>query len=371
MADPTFYLSLTGIKNYDVELPEAISSKPKALKFSPLSEDSPKIEFIDVSRYSELQKQKDNFDDPRFKVARDYTYEFERLGNSIFSTRAAVKLANIDAIYHLTGDDIQYDKFQSDSEYTFVDIASGPGSFTQYLQWRLPKSYGYGMTLKGPLDWNAKIIDADRFEMIYGKSGTGDLYLEFEYFINYVNKNAGKVDLVVGDGGFDTETGLMQEFASSRLLLIQCLIGIALTRPGGFFVVKVFDTITLISAQVIYLLSQAFDEVVIFKPLSSRPANAERYLICRSRNESDSSTKILMQAANEYSLRSKMLTRIFENDLPKEFVKWLLNQNELSITRQEIATQKILDKMSGKEVQISEVDLMIPFILWNIPDNIK
>ena len=41
---------------------------------------------------------------------------------------------------------------------------------------------------------------------------------------------------------------------------------------------KTFDLFTPFSVGLVYLLYRAFDEVYIFKPVTSRPANSERYM---------------------------------------------------------------------------------------------
>ena len=45
---------------------------------------------------------------------------------------------------------------------------------------------------------------------------------------------------------------------------------------GGHFVCKVFDLFTPFSIGLVYLMYRVFDEVYIFKPVTSRPANSER-----------------------------------------------------------------------------------------------
>lgn len=46
---------------------------------------------------------------------------------------------------------------------------------------------------------------------------------------------------------------------------------------GGHFVCKVFDLFTPFSVGLVYLMYRAFDELYVFKPVTSRPANSERY----------------------------------------------------------------------------------------------
>lgn len=46
---------------------------------------------------------------------------------------------------------------------------------------------------------------------------------------------------------------------------------------GGSFVCKLFDLFTKFSVGLVYLLYRAFNRVAIFKPVTSRPANSERW----------------------------------------------------------------------------------------------
>ena len=48
-------------------------------------------------------------------------------------------------------------------------------------------------------------------------------------------------------------------------------------HAGGHFVCKVFDMFTPFSVGLFYLLYRCFERVCIFKPVTSRPANSERY----------------------------------------------------------------------------------------------
>lgn len=50
---------------------------------------------------------------------------------------------------------------------------------------------------------------------------------------------------------------------------------------GGHFVCKLFDLFTPFSVGLIYLMYRAFDKIAIHKPVTSRPANSERYIICK------------------------------------------------------------------------------------------
>lgn len=333
-------------------------------------------QFADVNRYQLLQKIKDAFDRDGFIEARDAMNPFEYIGRSVFINRAAIKLANIDAVHHVTDELFTFDDKQTSKDFTFCDVAAGPGGFTQYLQYRFPNAIGYGMTIRSEnLDWSTRFLDMTRFTPFYGPDNTGNLYTNWEPFIQYVLKEQPLgVDLVTGDGGFDledTEDKTLlhsQEYLSSRLLLTQILIGIACTKIGGNFVVKVFDTVTNISAQLLFILSQCFDEILVFKPVSSRPANAERYVICRRRKENVRKYYDLLATAARTYKSDEYLTTLFIEALPDPFVNWLTKANEQSTNRQLLAAQNILQYMQGETPDIPQYNIHKFLIIWNLPD---
>lgn len=337
---------------------------------------APPPRYSDPKRYGVLQTVKDAFEAEGFIQARDATNPFELIGRSIFINRAAVKLANIDAVHHVTNEMFTFDRKQSDSPFTFCDVAAGPGGFTQYLQYRYPLSTGYGMTLRHEkLDWSTRFLDMSRFTPFYGTDNTGNLYTNWDQFINYVHSRQPEgVDLVTADGGFDLEDDMdktllhRQEFLSSRLLLTQALIGIRCTKIGGNFVVKVFDTVTDLSAQIIFALAQCFDQITIFKPVSSRPANAERYVICISRKpQTTHYFNLLANAARSYT-DTLYLDNLFLEPLPNRYHQWLTQLNIESVDRQLHAAQNILLFLRGSQPTIPQYDIDKFLIIWNLPD---
>lgn len=326
--------------------------------------------YCDEEWYNILTRIKSKYDHSDFYKARKICNPFEYLSNSIFMNRAAIKLANIDSVIKLPKVD------------TFCDVAAGPGGFTQYIQFRYPNAVGFGMTLKTQDDdWNVKLLDMKRFTTIYGpkKDDNGDLYVHWNFFVNQVkSKYPEGVDLVTADGGFQTEFD-EQEISTSRLLLVQSLIGVSCCKKGGYFVLKIFDTVTHFSVQLIYCLSTYFEEIIVFKPLSSRPANSERYLICKSRND-NSDTQLLIDKS---ALDNPLL--LFEEELPSDFINWIIDRNHTSILRQ-IAVGKCIisnlyknNKSILQELEIEDFDnqytnwvekkynLEKAFLLWNLP----
>ncbi|CAH6420469.1 FtsJ methyltransferase [uncultured virus] len=339
-------------------------------------QEAPPAVYCDPNRYQILQTVKDAFETEGFIQARDATNPFERIGRSIFINRAAVKLANIDAVHHVTDQIFTFDAKQSGEQFTFCDVAAGPGGFTQYLQYRFPQAIGYGMTLRHEkLNWSTRFIDMNRFTAFYGKDNTGNLYTNWDSFIQLVLSNQPNgVDLITADGGFDLEDTMdkallhRQEFLSSRLLLTQAIIGISCSRRGGNFVLKVFDTVTEFSAQVLLILAACFTSIEIFKPVSSRPANAERYVVCLGRKDHVQQYYNLLTGAARAYADDIYLNQLFVEPIPTEFREWLSYNNSQSIDRQLQAAQNILFYIRGNMPPIPQYDIDKFLIVWNLPD---
>ena len=52
--------------------------------------------------------------------------------------------------------------------------------------------------------------------------------------------------------------------------------------PGGTFVCKIFDTLENVTVSLISLLHESFGRIAVVKPITSRPASSERYVVCEN-----------------------------------------------------------------------------------------
>ena len=89
------------------------------------------------------------------------------------------------------------------------------------------------------------------------------------------------MDIITGDGGFDFSIDYnRQEESVAPLIFTQIIYAISMQKPGGTFILKIFDVFQNITVEMIYLLSLFYKEVSVSKPKTSRIANSERYIIC-------------------------------------------------------------------------------------------
>jgi cap1 methyltransferase len=340
-------------------------------------DEAPQIIFCDISLYERLQQAKQHYNDLDIEKIRKLVNPFENIGTSIFMNRAAIKIANIDAVHHICNDIFTYDNRRNNRRFTFCDVAGGPGAFTQYIQYRYPNSYGYGITLRASdnsLNWSP-LLDLTRFEEYYGPENKddGNLYYQWQNYANYVlSKEPQGVDLVMADGGIGMESEddyQRQEFLSSRLLLTQVLPGILCVKLGGVFVCKVFDTVTLFSAQLLYILSQCFDSIILFKPCSSRPGNSERYIVCKGRKSDITDYIELLSSAAKAYTDEQFVTSLFPEDLPEDFVAWVTHWNNYSINNQLEVSDNIQKYINNEKVVLPQYDITKFLKIWNLPDN--
>eukprot|EP00937_MAST-01D_sp_MAST-1D-sp2_P004336 g4336.t1 len=94
----------------------------------------------------------------------------------------------------------------------------------------------------------------------------------------------GALDLVVADGGTDAARDLRaaeQERAMEALAGAQACAALLLLRRGGTFVLKLLGAATEPTATLLDVLALLFDQLAVVKPVASRPASSERYIVCR------------------------------------------------------------------------------------------
>ncbi|XP_067947035.1 cap-specific mRNA (nucleoside-2'-O-)-methyltransferase 1-like [Watersipora subatra] len=242
----------------------------------------------------------DNLEGEEMRKARTHSNPFELIRGVLFQNRAAMKMANLDSAfgYMFTSpkDSNGANMVKPGELLYFADICAGPGGFSEYVLWRRKwKCKGFGLTLKsgpGVNDFKLEeffVSPSECFEPHYGVGGIdgdGDIYRQdnIDKFSEFVKENSQHkgVHFVMADGGFSVEgQENVQEILSKRLYLCQFLCAISVLRENGHFVCKLFDVFTPFSVGLIYLVRYCFEEVCLMKPVTSRPANSERYIVCK------------------------------------------------------------------------------------------
>lgn len=170
--------------------------------------------------------------------------------------------------------------------------AEGPGGFLEAIQTRAKAPIPMiAMTLRSTEHtipgWRKSQAFLARYPMIaitYGADGTGNLYnlANQDTYAAAARAQLGTqgADLYTADGGFDFSADFNgQENTVQRLLIAEALAGLSVLRVGGSMVIKMFDTKSRSTLELMWLLAVCFEHTGQMKPNTSRPANSERYWI--------------------------------------------------------------------------------------------
>lgn len=335
----------------------------------------------------------DDLDDEDLRHARFRSNPYETIGSVIFLNRAAVKMANIDAVcdFVFTNPKKQNGEEVIDKKEIlyFADVCAGPGGFSEYILYRRGwRAKGFGFTLKGPNDFKLSDFYAgppETFHPYYGTKNDGNIFdpsnlMSLKEHVLQQTEDKG-VHFLMADGGFSVEgQENIQEILSKQLYLCQCLAALMLVRTGGHFVVKLFDVFTRFSIGLIYIMYRCFDKVCIHKPVTSRPANSERYLIClwkRSWTESAEHhlytvNSILWNSTNsDIDILELVPIDVIQEDT--EFFEYVYKSNCILGERQiqnllkiaAFSKHKILKEIYQAEMKEQCLQL------WNLPDQVR
>lgn len=340
----------------------------------------------------------DSLEGEEMRRARTRSNPYEMIRGGIFLNRAAMKMSNIDHCFDnmfTNPKDSQGKPLTKDREgelLYFGDVCAGPGGFSEYILWkRRWHAKGFGMTLKGPCDFKLEDFYAapsELFEPYYGEGGIdgdGDITRpeNITAFRNFVLESTEKRGLhfLMADGGFSVEgQENIQEILSKQLLLCQFLTALSTLRTGGHFVCKTFDLFTPFSVGMVYLLYLCFDRISLFKPVTSRPANSERYIVCRGLKPGSDAVREYMFRVNlklnQLKNTDTDVTDVVPLSIIKEdtdFYHFMVNSNESLCAVQIKALAKIhafvIDPTLSEPRQ---ADIRKECLkLWGVPDKAR
>jgi len=239
-------------------------------------------------------------------------------------------------------------------------LAEAPGSFVQALIFFREKYYkssdyakdehyvisiaeeGYGIpTFKKDFRSEysrVKIYEQDGGDLTNTKS------------IDKFTKFSKKADLITADGGFIWIDENYQEQEAYKLILGEIITAFKVQEKGGSFVLKLFEIYTDISIKMISILSSVYDKVYITKPLTSRPSNSERYVVCKGFKGVDSAVIKAME---------ELLENINKNELNKMFLADILPNYKIN---QEMKYTTNVSSIILSNVQHESINKMITYI---------
>ena len=139
-------------------------------------------------------------------------------------------------------------------------------------------------------------------------------------------------------------------------------MGISVLRVGRHMICKTFSYVTKVMQEIIYLAALCFDDISIVKPISSRPANSELYLVLLGKRDSADDILDLMERVIKHS--DDIPNSILSEELPEDFIKYIDSVNEESMDMQQTMGKWIMEQK--KDIPV--YDLNKALYLWSLPE---
>eukprot|EP01012_Entosiphon_sulcatum_P051471 TRINITY_DN7068_c0_g1_i1.p1 TRINITY_DN7068_c0_g1~~TRINITY_DN7068_c0_g1_i1.p1 ORF type:complete len:519 (-),score=62.37 TRINITY_DN7068_c0_g1_i1:6-1535(-) len=266
-----------------------------------------------VQQLSSTKARFDHLPDRYFVPARCKANPYECIGNGIFTNRAAMKMLEIDSVCKMTSQELLAEE---NGCLYFADICAGPGGWTEYVLWRIysqdqatahiarernraTTAKGFGLTLREhteSMEWKLhqfeetarKNVNPDFVYWGPKEDSNGDItkpeiVCGFAERIKSMTGGRG-VALLMADGGFSVDGNWnAQETLLRQIIMCEVLTALMCVRKGGWFMCKLFDLFTEFTIDILYILWKSFGSIALLKPLTSRPANSEKYIICKDK----------------------------------------------------------------------------------------
>jgi len=234
-------------------------------------------------------------------------------------------------------------------------LAEGPGGFVEaYCNYRNKKYTTkedklYGITLlssdKNIPTWKLSqdLQKNNNVQLLRGKDGTGSLYCHenIESYISTIGRNT--CNLITADGGFDFSNDFNnQEELSTRLILSEIFTCLQLQKYNGVFLLKIYDIHAITTIQLLYILKEMYHSIVFIKPLSSRPANSEKYVLCKGFKGNSHPNYIEYVKLLDHTIKTWDEKNHIKLSVPMDFVKDIVEFNACYIMNQVMHINKTL-----------------------------
>ena len=291
--------------------------------------------FLSHSLESYLRKLKDQINEHLkvWDVYKKYTNPYESIHSAFSGTQPVCQLKPISRSYFKMIEIInmfELTKTLPCDKMSSFHLAEGPGGFIEALsQVRNNSNDIYvGMTLLSEDNnvpgWRKSQSFLDKNPNVhieYGDDMTGNIMVE-RNLMRCSRLYGATMDLVTADGGFDFSGDFnAQETKMGGLLYSQVVFASALQKQGGTFILKMFDTFSLLSVQILYLLSVMYEKVYIVKPNTSRYANSERYVVAQGFRSSDGRKEWTIQFLQDYEkVQTHNIYSIFSTEIPSLYL---------------------------------------------------
>ena len=150
-------------------------------------------------------------------------------------------------------------------------------------------------------------------------------------------KKSVTADLIIANHIGSTENEFVEILITEIINIIEC------QNKKGNLILRVYDTFTLPTLKLIYLISSLYEESYIYKPFLSRPSENEKYIICKNYKDKEGKKIISNLEEIKKNIKNEFISDIFlDLDIPKEFVNVFKFTNIKLISQQQIIINEII-----------------------------
>jgi hypothetical protein len=152
--------------------------------------------------------------------------------------------------------------------------------------------------------------------------------------------NFENADIITCDISIDTtHDPINQEQLSFRNFVSQVNTSLKLQKKGGSMIIKIYDTFTRPTCQLIYFLASLYKNVEIIKPRSSRYSDSDKFLVLIEYNGIQ--TKYLEELLNSW--KKDVYCRVLGIEIPEEIERKMYKYNNFLVENQNIYINKIFN----------------------------
>lgn len=178
----------------------------------------------------------------------------------------------------------------------------------------------------------------------YGEAQAFDLYRnkfhDKESKKDKVTKSYKKgvtADIIVANNIGTTENDFVEILIEEIKNIIEC------QNKDGNLILRVFDTFTMPTLKLIYLISSLYEESYIYKPFLSRPSENEKYIICKSYKNKEGKKIISNLEEILKNIKNVFISDVFlDLEIPKEFIDVFKFTNIKLVNQQQIIINEII-----------------------------
>ena len=309
-------------------------------RYFKLKEDFEEIEYDKKHELMRIKCEIDKIPSKKWERAKKKVNDYEYIYTSSRKNRNVCSIVPVSRSYFKIYE-ILKDIVILDGEGIAGCIAEGPGGFIHCIN-DTTNIKVHGITLISETDknipfWNQQIINHEKNRLSYGKDNTGDIYQidnTREFIDSFGDESC---DLVTADGGFDYSSNYnSQESDSYRLLFSEIYIALNIQKEGGSFLIKFFDIFNYKTIQLIYILFISYQKINLFKPITSRLSNSEKYIVCEGFT---GFSRDIINAMSEKFNGDIII------DVPDTFIKEILKYNDSFVDKQIKTIREIISNI--------------------------